>query len=168
SSNRSPLLDRPLVRAVRRGAKMNPSASASRGPPIRGLYVCLYVAFYEAAGRVKSASCPPRYFVFSAVAVSDRLLVSRGSSAFYSRSSEARDGARRRRRGFEGGGAIYAATLGPRSRRHSRSPTLSNPRETRGRTACRTMAQTGSVAAPTGGEGWRGVKTVPSRSSAHK
>jgi hypothetical protein len=126
----------------------------------------LYAAFYEAAGRVKSASCPPRYFVFSAVAVSDRLLVSRGSSAFYSRSLEARDGARRRRRGFEGGGAIYAATLEPRSRRHSRSPTRSNPRETRGRTACRSMAQTGSVAAPTGGEGWRGVKTVPSRSSA--
>jgi hypothetical protein len=51
--------------------------------------------------------------------------------------------ARRRRRGFEGGGAIYAATLEPRSRRHSRSATLSNPRETRGRTGCRSIAQTG-------------------------
>src|SRR5260370_23088143 len=36
-------------------------------------------AFYEAAGRVKYASCPPRDFVFSVLPLSDRLSVSRGS-----------------------------------------------------------------------------------------
>jgi len=39
----------------------------------------LYPAFYEAAGRVKYASCPPRDFVFSVLPLSDRLSVSRGS-----------------------------------------------------------------------------------------
>ena len=39
----------------------------------------LYPVFYEAAGRVKYASCPPRDFVFSVLPLSDRLSVSRAS-----------------------------------------------------------------------------------------